>query len=79
MDFNSKIINPITKKGALKTHNKKGVKVNFASKSDGHSFSGCIGGDGKGKLSYKGKWMGFGVEKTLNTSGVSEVKLSKSR
>ncbi len=40
MNFNSKVLDPITKKGALKVHNRQGVKLNFKSKSDGHEFGG---------------------------------------
>ena len=79
MDFNKKIIEPMTKKGALKSYNDTGVKVNFDSTSDGHTFKGELDGKGKGKLTYKGKWMGFGLEKSFHTSGVGEFKLNRTR
>jgi len=44
MDFNKKILDPITKKGALKAYNTKGVKLNFKSVRDGHEFSGAFEG-----------------------------------
>ena len=79
MDFNKKILKPINKKGALKSYNDKGVKVDFESKSDGHTFSGELDGKGKGKLTYKGKWMGFGFEENFHTDGKHETKFSRKR
>jgi len=42
MNFNSKVLDPITKKGALKAYNQKGVNVNFKGKSDAHDFGGSL-------------------------------------
>ena len=73
MDFNKKVLDNITKKGALKAYNTKGVKLTFKSKVGGHEFSGnmkgmgkpALNGSAKGKASgdgtYKGQWMGFNV------------------
>ena len=64
MDFNAKVLNPITtKNGDLRSYNDKGVKLSFNSVSKGHTFAGKLGNDGNGDCSYKGKWMGFDVTK----------------
>ena len=57
MDFNKDILENITKKGALKTHNTKGIKTTFKSKRDGHEFAGAFTGMGdkaSGNGTYKG-------------------------
>ena len=63
MDFNAKVLKPITTTGALKSYNTKGLKLSFNSTSDGHVMAGKIGNNGHGDCSYKGKWMGFDITK----------------
>ena len=57
MDFNKDILEKITKKGALKAYDTKGIKTTFKSKRDGHEFGGTFNGMGEkasGDGTYKG-------------------------
>ncbi len=79
MNFNSKVLNPITKSGALKSFNTSGVKVDFKSVSNGHTFGGSLGDDGTGKLTYKGNWYGMDLSKELGSNGARKISVTKKK
>lgn len=79
MNFNSKILDPIVKKGALKSYNQEGVKLAVSSKSDGHTFGGSLDADGSGKMSYKGNWYGMDLSKELSSNGARTVTFGKTK